>query len=255
MVLGLAGTLAVGLAGSVAVARAPRASLADFVCQRALDPPARTISVKSVMRPVPGTQKLALRFQLLMRRHSFSSPTLVRGGDLGTWISPQNPTLGQLPGDVWKVSHPVVDLTAPAAYRFRVTFRWIGAHRRLLATAQRVSPLCFQPELRPDLLVKSITVLPIAGKPNRDDYLAVIRNAGATAAGPFDILFTPGGTLAPKSRTIQRLDPHQGHRELFVGPLCMPGDAPTVTVDPGQLVDDFDRSNNTLIATCPATVS
>ena len=126
-----------------------------------------------------------MRFELLTRSQASPAATLVRGGDLGTWIPPNDPAFGQQPGDVWKVNKLVVDLTAPATYRFRVTFHWTGAGRRPLGSAMRYSARCSQPELRPDLAVSSILVQPIAALPNSDAYVAQIANQGATAAGPW----------------------------------------------------------------------
>ncbi len=236
---------------AVAAADPPRAALRGFVCQPALDPPARAVSVQAVMRPLPGTQKLSIRFQLLVTRKSHTPVAVVRAGDLGTWISPQDPTLGQQPADIWRLSKPVANLVAPAAYRFRVTFRWTGSNGRLLGTAVRLSAICVQPERRPDLLVKTITVRAIAGRPSQDDYIALIRNAGATAAGPFGILFAPGEGFPSTTLTVARLQPGGTVRETFVGPLCTARNAPTITVDPTDQVDDFNRSNNALTASCP----
>jgi hypothetical protein len=137
---------------------APRARLRHLVCQRALDPVGRAISVTAVMRPVKGTVKMSLRFELLSRGKGVSALSPVSGGDLNSWISPPNPTLGQRSGDVWNVKKPIVDLMAPATYQFRVQFRWTGAHGRVLGTTSRNSQTCFQPELRPDLAVRSISV-------------------------------------------------------------------------------------------------
>jgi hypothetical protein len=251
--VGALGVLILALAGPAAAAAAPpRAALHGFLCQTALDPPARAVSVQSVMRPLPGTKKLSVRFQLLMTRKSFAPVSLVRAGDLGTWISPADSALGQRPGDVWKLSKPVFNLLAPATYRFRVTFRWTGSTGHPLGTAVRLSPVCVQPELRPDLLVSAINVIPIVGAPGADGYRVVIRNAGATAAGPFQVVFAPGDSTTPRTRTVTRLDPHSTVRETFVGPLCTTLTAPTVTVDPADQVDDFNRSNNALTAACPA---
>ncbi len=58
---------------------------------------------------------------------------------------PANPTLGQNPADVWMLKQNVVNLAAPAAYRFRVWFRWTGGGGRVLARAMRVSPVCYSP--------------------------------------------------------------------------------------------------------------
>jgi hypothetical protein len=75
---------------------APRVQLVNFACQRALDPPDRSVSVSAVMRPLPGTQKLEMQFSLLERAGgSATLQTVVRAGDLGVWISPKDPKLGQ----------------------------------------------------------------------------------------------------------------------------------------------------------------
>jgi hypothetical protein len=229
----------------------PRASLAEFSCQPALEPSQREVSVEAVMRPVAGTKRMALRFVLLIRTRGEEQPTEVAGHDLGNWVTPNDPTLGQRPGDVWNVEHPVIGLVAPASYRFRVTFRWTGARARVLGTVVRETPACFQPELRPNLLVQSITVEP-APSASMNDYLTVIANTGATGAGPFEVLFSPGGGLPVKMRTINRLRAHSKRALTFVGPACTVVTDPTVTVDPLHQVDDVDPANNSLTATCPS---
>ncbi len=232
----------------------PRARLQRFVCQPALEPAARAVSVRAVMRPLPGTKKMLLRFDLRSKSPG-ASYGAVSGGDLGTWIAPGDKTLGQRPRDVWILNKQVVDLPAPAAYRFRVSFRWTGAHERVLDTAVRDSPTCLQPELRPDLLVQSVDVQAIAGKPKWDRYVATIRNRGATAAGSFEVLFSPGGVLPVQARIVQGLRAHSSIQRTFVAPVsaCTTMSAPTVTVDPNEQIDDQNRANNSLTAVCPGS--
>jgi hypothetical protein len=252
--LGLTACAALPGAGWAAASPAepPREKLTSFMCRKALDPANRAVSVRAVMRPVTGTKRMSMRFELLSRASAAVPFAGIRGSDLGTWMDPTDPpTLGEEPHDVWTVSHPVGNLPAPAEYRFRVTFRWTGAHGKLLASRTRVSATCVQPELRPDLLVQSIVVQPAAGKPNQAQYVATIRNAGATAAGPFQVVFTPGGSTVSKTRTIQRLGPHESRLQTFIGPACTAATAPTVTVDPNHRIDDVNLSNNSLTATCP----
>jgi CARDB len=232
-----------------------RAHLRGFACQRALDPPARALAVTAVMRPLQGTSRMALRFQLLSKSKTGGSYSALTGGDLGTWISPANPTLGQRVGDVWILKKQVAELSAPAAYRFRVSFRWTGAHGHVLGSAVRDSPTCVQPELRPDLLVQSIDVTPVTGMPDLNRYVARIRNAGATAAGSFEVLFAPGGALPVKIRQVQRLGAHSKLEETFVGPACSTTSPPSVTVDPNDQVDDYNRPNNSLTAICPGSAA
>lgn len=249
-----AAMVALAVGGSAAAASAPasHAKVRDFVCQRALDPPGRAVSVEAVMRPVSETKRMALRFELLARAKRGGSWTEVTGGDLGKWVYPTDPpTLGQRSGDVWKFNHPVADLAAPDYYRFSVTFKWIGAHSHTLATAVRLSPTCYQPELRPDLFVGAIRVTPTTdakGNP-MDQYTAVIGNQGATAAGMFDLQFTDGTVV--RDRTVNGLGPHHTIKETFVGPTCTAG-AVTITADPSGLIDDSNRNNNSMTAACPA---
>jgi hypothetical protein len=174
----------------------------------------------------------------------------VRGGDLNRWVSPSDPTLGERSADVWTVIKQVVDLKAPATYRLRAIFRWISDHNKVLDTTVRTSPSCYEPELRPDLQVKTISVEAVPGNPNANEYVAVIRNRGATASGPFQVQFIDGSVV--KSHSVASLAAHATIRERFLGPLCTAGPA-TVTADPVDAVDDYYRANNKLSVTCSAT--
>jgi hypothetical protein len=241
------------LCGSAAGGTPPRSTLVAFVCQRALDPPGRSVSVKAVMRPLAGTVQLSVKFELLERvAGSASAKSVLGAGDLGVFLTPADPTLGRRPGDVWGVNKTVYNLDAPAQYRFRVTFRWIGAHGKVLGTAVKLSDSCIQKELRPDLLVKRVNVSPIPRRPHDERYTAVIANRGGSAAGPFQVLFTPGDGSASQSVTVQRLGAHSSLRESFVGPPCDAVSPPTVVADSTGQVDDYDRDNNALTVACPS---
>lgn len=229
----------------------PRDNLTSFACRQALDPTSRSVSVKAVMRPVKDTRGLSLRFDLL-EKAAGRIRSLTGAGDLGIWLMPTDATLGQRSGDVWQLTKAVYNLEAPASYRFRVTFRWLGAHGRILTTAVQQTRSCRQRELRPDLLVRSVSVAAIPNKPHEESYTAVIANAGASAAGPFQVLFTPGDSSPPQSRTVDRIAAHSSRRLSFVGPVCDAGSPPTVVADSTNQVDDPDRNNNALTVTCPA---
>jgi hypothetical protein len=134
-VLALAGVAG----GGVAMARpSQQASLGSFVCQEASNPLNRVVGVTATMRPVPGTQRMVMRFQLLRQLPGMAFHQ-VSGGDLGRWLHPDPSTLVA----PWAVNKPVVNLGAPASYRFRVSFRWIGA-TGVIATATRLSQRCDQ---------------------------------------------------------------------------------------------------------------
>jgi len=259
--------LRLGTASSAkaAVAMPPRSRLTGLVCHRALQPAARAMYVRALMRPITGTLRMEMRFELLSKSSTAPRAVNLHGGGLGTWISPPNPTLGQRSGDVWIVPHPVYNLPAPAVYHYRVSFRWIGSDGRILSTRTRRSNHCFQPELRPDLLVSSITIQQIPGKPAKEQYVAAIENQGLSAAGPFDVTFTPGASNAPgspapvaKTKALQYLGPGATRDVSFEGPICTTLlTPPAVVVDPNHTVDEYDYDNNalTVAATCPLLTS
>ena len=229
----------------------PRVQLKNFVCRHAVSPISRLISVWAWMRPMPGTRKLQERWVLLSKATPGAEFSPVAGTNLGTWISPSDPTLGQRAGDIWKLHKVVSDLAAPAAYRLQATFRWLGAGDRVLGSTARTTSTCTEPELRPDLMVQAIAVQAIAHKPALNRYVATIVNGGATAAGPFVVSFAPGGGLQVTNHSVSRLRAHSQIVVPFVGPACGTTSAPTVTVDPDGQVNDYNRANNQLTAVCP----
>ncbi|MDQ6778564.1 MAG: hypothetical protein M3071_20605 [Actinomycetota bacterium] len=238
---------------------APRSLLDSFACTPAPVPTDRSVSIRAVMRPVAGTERMEMRIELLSRPRA-GTPFGDVPGAANAWISPTDPTLGQRPGDVWIVPEQVRNLPAPFAYRYRVTFRWTGTQGRVLSTRMRMSAVCHQPVFHPDLFVSSITVQPIVGKPHKDQYVAVIANQGVgpTPAG-FAVTFTPAASLTPgvPPATTTKFLPSLGigatSQVAFVGPACTATTAPTVVVDPGHTVDESNFANNSLTVgpTCP----
>lgn len=244
------------LATTATAGAPPRAQLHGFSCHRALDPPDRSAAVTAVMRPLQGTRHMAMKIDLLMSsRSTTGNQRVVRAGDLGVWITPKNPTLGQLPGDVWNVQKSVVDLAAPANYRFRVMFRWTSSGGHMLGTAVRYSSLCRQRELRPDLLVQSIAVAPSPNNADEDVYIALITNRGNSATGPFEVLFAPSDGSPTEVRMVAQLRAHASVTERFAGDACSADNTPTITADSTMEVDDLNRANNSLTATCPSSSS
>jgi hypothetical protein len=253
-------TLCAGAAVAVASATPPAppapsyARLRHFVCQRALDPASRAVSTTAVMHALKSTATLSMRFQLLSRSGPGHRWTAVKGHDLNAWISPAPaaPTLGQRPGDVWTVNKPVGNLVAPATYRIRVSFRWTVADK-VIASAVRTTPNCAQPELRPDLAVRSVAVSADPTYPGMDDYAATVHNNGVSAAGPFEVQFTSGATSTTKRRST--LAPGATTTVRFRGPVCSPAAPPTITADPNDQVDDYNRANNAETAACPSATA
>jgi hypothetical protein len=135
--------LAVALAFAVPAAASPappRASLQHFICQQATNPLNRAIQVVGVMRPRTGTQHMEMKFVLQQRSASGGVFSAVQAD---RW---HQSALGQRPGDVWKLKRFVANLAAPYVYRFRVSFRWLGASGTPLKHTVLFSSLCYQPQ-------------------------------------------------------------------------------------------------------------
>jgi hypothetical protein len=232
----------------------PNDQLRSLVCQKALDPPARAVSIQAVMRPVTGTAKMQMKFQLMRQSKPHGRFVAVKGRGLGSWISPSDPTLGQQSGDVWILNHPVVNLAAPATYKFKVTFKWTGTQGQTLGTDTLVSTTCYQPELRADLFVRSLTVTPITSGPSAGQwaYTAEVDNRGLSGAGPVEVVFA-AGNATPVPATIAWVGAKSSARQRFVAAPCTAGSTLTVTVDPTQSIDEYDYANNALTMACPAT--
>ncbi len=234
-----------------AAATPPSTQLINPACHRAILPSARKIAVTAVMRPVNATSSMEMMFDLQRSRRRAGPFSSVRGRGLDQWVHPSNSTLGQRPGDIWKVDQKVSNLSGTAYYRFRVRFRWLASNGRSLGTAEDVSPVCYQPELRPDLVVRSLTVNPMSSQPSEDRYVAWIGNRGATGAGPFQVTLAVPSEPS-QSMTVGWVRPHSRVREVFTGPACTPGSEITLTADPNDSVLDYSRANNTLVTPCPA---
>ena len=254
-VLGAAAAAAAPLAlspMSAHAAAAPPAALTKIACHSTLDPAKRSVSVVSIMRHRPATRSLAVRFTLLEKVPG-AVATPVRDGDLGHWTTPTDATLGRLPADVWKLRKTVYNDDAPAAYRFRVTFRWTGSNGKVLSRETLRTGQCSVRELRPDVLVRSVAVRGTGLAPGNDRYTAVVANRGRTPSGPFEVEFSPGAAGGPvQTVEVASLAPRAHARVRFFGRACDPAAPPIVIADPTHAVDDFDRSNNTFTVSCPS---
>jgi CARDB len=229
----------------------PRDAVGAIACHQALDPLQRDVSVLATMRPVTGTQTLQIKFSLNLTAPGEPATAVVASG-LGQWLTPSDPSLGQRPGDIWKLSKAVYNLGG-GSYQFSAAFRWLGANGKVLRTATLKSSSCSIKELRPDLAVRTVKVTPIAGVLTRDRYLAVVVNQGLSASGPFSLLFDPGvAGASSQTKPVTSLAPGQSTKVAFAGPACSAASPPTIVADPSGTVHESDRSNNALTVTCPA---
>jgi hypothetical protein len=221
---------------------AQAASVRVTDCVPALDPEERTATFEARMRSVRDSERMQVRFALQAREDELHPWRRVVAEGFDTWLT-------SMP-DVRRYSYAktVVNLSAPAAYRTVVRFRWLDLDGAVVKSAREVSASCRQPDMRPNLVPRRVDVLPGPDADTRS-YAVTVRNDGRSDADPFTATFQARdlGTLA-----VLGLAPGAQRVVTFVAPPCTAGAPLTVTLDPDEAVDERDEDDNVLIAPCPA---
>lgn len=236
-------------------AAAPAAAGARLAaCHRSPLIDERVATVGAWMRPLAGAPRLALRIDLQQR--ALVGGRWLRRTDvpgLGAWTTPSDALVGTRAGDVFKYRQAVGRLVVPAAYRFRVAFRWSDAAGAVVRETAVITRACRQPDLRPDLVLGSVGVEP---RPNgRVRYSLLVSNEGVSAVLRATVAATLPGDAAPGGhvRSVGRLAPGASVVVTFVGAGCALGESPaSFAADPSNLVEEVDEANNELAGTCPA---
>jgi hypothetical protein len=218
----------------------PAAASAEGVkllaCVPALEGKERSASFEARMRLARGSERMQVRFTLQVDEDDRGDWRRVVAPGLDDWLSSD-------PGvTLYSYAKTVQNLSAPAAYRMVVRFRWLDAGGAVLARSRGTSRVCRQPDLRPDL--GPVRIDAVDG-----GYAVTLRNAGRTAAGPFAVTLSAGEeplepltvpALAAGGRTVL----------TFARPACAAGAVLTATADAGLAVDERDEGDNVLVATC-----
>ncbi len=140
-----------------AVAPAGQVSATLETCHPASDLTGRYATFAAQMSAVPGTEQMSIRLGLDERTpvdQDFRALVGVPG--FGVW---KTSTAGV---DIFSYSQEVTSLTAPAAFRVTVGYRWIGAHHRVIKRTHRTTAVCRLPGAGPPsgLVVGSVARLP-----------------------------------------------------------------------------------------------
>jgi hypothetical protein len=116
----------------------PSASLEQ--CVTATGPAERSATFSGEMTAIPGTVRMSMRIELQERMPAETSFHAVVAPGLGVWRAAATSV------KTYKYDQQVLDLSAPAAYRAAVVFRWQGPHGHELKRTERVTSVCHQPE-------------------------------------------------------------------------------------------------------------
>jgi hypothetical protein len=245
----IAGASLLALPVAAQSANPPRAAAQLDRCHASLDAVQRYAVFSGVMRSLQaGQDRMDMRFDLFRRAPGAVAFKRVAAPGLGVWKR-ADAGVGRL-----KFKQKVENLTAPAAYRAVVSFRWINANGRVFARAQHITPACQQPDLRPNLRIGKITVSHVAGDPRHLHYDVTVLNDGGSAARGFDVSLSVGGAPVVPSQTVGLL--RSGRRTLppleFTGPRCTEGGPVVATADAGGAVAESNEADNALTVPCPA---
>ena len=213
------------------------ASVRVLQCVSALDIAERNAIFEGDMRTVRGAARMQMRFTLLAREPG-EGWTRVTGAKLDTWVTSDA-------GRLRYVYDKRVDgLLAPARYRVRVRYRWLDEDGGVVTRARRISRVCRQRDLRPDLR--------LLGVERRDGaYWVSVRNTGRSAAGPFGVSLTVPGAAAQSGRA-GTLAAGEKAAVRVPGEACEPGTTLQVVLDADDEVDEAGEAEGPLAVACPA---
>jgi CARDB len=238
--LALAVVLAGVLLAPAGDARTPRTSARLSSCHFSADPIQRSFDLAARIRRIAGTRRMAIRFDVQVLRPGTARYVAVRAAGFRTWLKSDRGVRA------YERFRTVNGLEAPARYRVKVGYRWYSRTGKVMKTVWRTTRTCSQPDPRPDLRVRAFVLWPASATTDR--YQVVVRNAGPVAAQGFRVTFVrPDGSATTKGP--YDLGPGDTRLPTFTGPRCTSG-APTVTVDPDGVVDEFREWNNTATAGC-----
>jgi hypothetical protein len=187
----------------------------------------------SAIRRAP---KMQMRFTLQVLTPDTLRWRRVVAATFGEWIT--------APAGLGKYTYTktVQDLLAPASYRAVVDFRWRDRRNRVVRTARAISPVCKQPDVRPDLVVRDVRV-------ENGQFIAVVLNRGRSAAGPFAVDFLVDGSPLSTVEVVG-LAPQTPVTVMTPSAPCAPGTAVEAVADPRAQIDEADEENDALSTTC-----
>jgi len=243
-VAALAGTSAPALAATPGKTR-----VTVPVCHSDIAPLDRRITWVGEMSSLKTGNRMEMRFDVYMRTPADPAWKLVSAPDLGIWNRAKAGTTA------YKFRQKAVNLAAPASYKARVTFRWLGP-KGDKTVKSKTSQVCEQSDPRPNLRVVRLDASPLKG--GIADYQVVVRNVGGSAAsGPngFDVALAVDGVTQAPNKNVLGLRAGESVQVNFRAPRCKQGGTVKATVDPDQRIDQSDRADDVLELPCPASLA
>jgi hypothetical protein len=229
--------LRTGLIAALVVLLLPASALAAgpaSVTLTGCTPKERTAAFEARMDQISGAERMKLRYSLEARRPG-RLWRRVAAPELGGWRTASAETTRFIS------ERRVTQLTGPSSYRALVRFRWIDADGDIVARAKARSRSCWQPDHRPNLKLRELSF------EGEGSYVTLVANTGRSPTGVFELAIT--GLL---SFPNDELLPGQERLIEATGPDCEPGAVITAIVDPLDLIDERNESDNSVSRRCPS---
>lgn len=234
----LAALLAVLLLPATASARSHLASVHVKSCETGSDPSDRSGTYQAWMHAVPGTARMAVRFELVAH-YPGHRPQRVQNRRLSVWHH------SRLGVTHYGYSQTIKQLDQGASYRTVVRFRWYDASDNVIKRAKRVSGACVQDGALPNLLVSGVSIAR-GPKPGTRVYYVTVANRGEGDAGSFSTTLIADGAVVD-SRTIDSLAAGATQTIQMDGPPCQRLRA---VADSGDEVAETNEDDNSFRARC-----
>jgi hypothetical protein len=136
---GSGGALVTGSGGGAPSASSGVDSVSLLQCLTSSQPAERSVTFAGEMTLIPGATRMSMRMELLEHSHGERGYRPVLAPGVGVWRTAQAGV------KAYKHLEQFTDLSAPASYRVLISFRWLGAHGRVLRRDERRSPRCVEP--------------------------------------------------------------------------------------------------------------
>jgi hypothetical protein len=231
--------LALALAAPAAARAESHAGVHVTKCKTGSRAKDRSATYKAWMSSVSGSERMAMRFKLMVHEPGKDGAQSVAISKLATWHKSHSGVARYV------YSQTVKKLKRGSSYRMRVKFRWYDADGKVIKRATRESSACVQDGARPNLMVSSVSVLP-GPAPGTAIYAVSVENTGHGVAEVFSVAMFVDGALAD-SRTIDRLAPGESATVYLNGPTCSRFRA---VADREQVVAETNEDDNALASRC-----
>ena len=192
----------------------------------------RSAAFYARMRPVPGADRMWMRFTILERHAGGYQALRARG--LSRWHRSR-------PGvAAFGYRQTVRGLQPGGVYRAKVSFRWYSPEGELVERTKRTSPACRQYEGVPNLTsaVTGFAPTKMAGVVR---YVMRISNVGAAPAEDVGARLSVDGSVVD-TVTIASLEPGRSREIAVLGPACTSSVASMA--DPDRVIVESSEADN-----------